>query len=624
MNLADDRLKELDNPSLTANERVLLRCRFAAESIHTGQYETAREVLGELWRGIGKRPDVARLKPPTAAEVLLQCGVLSGWLGRVQHVAGAQEQAKDIIFEALRTFQSQGQPAKVSEAQYELGMCYFRLGAYDEARVVLDEALDGLGEQDNDLRAKILIRHTLVEVWTGRYHDAWSILEKAKEFFESCGDALKGKWHGQMGIVLMHLSTSERHADYADRAIIQFTAAIYHYEKAGHERYCGNNFNNLAFLLYKVGRYPEAHENLDRARTIFERHKDTGNVAQVDETRVRVFIAEGRYREADHIISSIVPTFEKGGEYAMLADALTLQGVAWARLGLHESSMHILRRAMTVAQDSGASTNAGRAALTLIEEHGRERLSETELYDVYRRADELLKDTQDADEIARLRACARIMGRRLIGVRLGGKGFALPDAVLAYEAKFIREALEAEQGSVSRAAKRLGIRYQSLAHILKTRQRDLLGLRTPAQPRRSSIARHGPTPKQRKAEKQVSPITILYVEDDEAVAGAVKDTFEMEGRRVVTCADGATALKLIAGKTHYDVLIFDNELPGVKGLELVRHARLLAHRRRTPIIMFSASEVETEAWRAGVNAFLRKPQDIGELPAMVTRLLSKK
>jgi hypothetical protein len=77
MNLTDERLKQLDNPSLTRNERVLLRCRLASEFIHAGQYESAREALGELWRGVGKRPDVEKLKPFTAAEVLLQCGVLS-------------------------------------------------------------------------------------------------------------------------------------------------------------------------------------------------------------------------------------------------------------------------------------------------------------------------------------------------------------------------------------------------------------------------------------------------------------------------------------------------------------------------------------------------------------------
>jgi len=79
MNLADERLKELDN--LTENERVLLRCRVAADLIHKGQYENAREALGELWRGVGVRPNLEGLGKKAAAEVLLQAGVLSGWLG---------------------------------------------------------------------------------------------------------------------------------------------------------------------------------------------------------------------------------------------------------------------------------------------------------------------------------------------------------------------------------------------------------------------------------------------------------------------------------------------------------------------------------------------------------------
>ncbi len=492
MTLADSRMKELDNPSLSRNERMRLRCRVASEFIHSGQFEAAREALGELWQGVGVRPEVEKLKPPTAAEVLLQCGVLSGWLGRAQHIEGAQEKAKDLIFEALRHFQSQRQGVKVSEAQYELGMCYFRLGAYDEARVVLDKALEGLEEGETSLKAKILIRHTIVELGMGRYHDAWRILEEAGEFFESCGNAIKGRWHGQKGFALWRLAVTENRADYADRAIVEFTAAIYHYEQAGHERYCANNFNNLAMLLYRVGRHAEAHENLDRAQRIFERHKDAGNLAQVNETRARVFVAEGRHAEAEGILPSVIEAFEKGGDSALLADALTLRGVVRARTGAYGSSMHFLRRAISTAQESGALTNAGLAALTLIEEHGRERLSEPAVYDLYRRADQWLKDTQDAEAVARLRACARLMGRRLVGARLSDKDFALPDAMLAYEARFIREALEATQGSISRAAKRLGIRHQSLIHILKTRHKDLLGLRTPARTRRRTITReHG-------------------------------------------------------------------------------------------------------------------------------------
>ncbi|MDQ3918357.1 MAG: response regulator [Acidobacteriota bacterium] len=622
MNLADNRLKELDNASLTHNERVLLRCRLASEFIHKGQYETAREALGELWQGIGRRPEVERLKPLVAAEVLLQCGVLSGWLGRVQHVCGAQEQAKDLISEALRVFESQRQPSKVAESQYELGMCYFRLGAYDEARVVLDEALEGLGEEDADLRAKILIRHTLIEVWTGRYHDAWSILERAGEFFESCGDAIKGRWHGQKGLVLQRLALTEKREDYADRAIVEFTAAIYHYEQAGHERYCANNFNNLAMLLYQMGRHSEAHENLDRAQEIFGRHKDSGNLAQVNETRARVLVAEGRYKEADRIVSRVVQDFEKGGEYAMLADALTIRGVVLAKLGAHEESINTLRRAMSVAQDSGAFTNAGLAALTLIEEHGRERLSETELYGLYRRADDLLTETQDAEDIGRLRACARIVIERLSGVKLGDEDFSLPDVVRAYEAKFIEQALELEHGSLSHAAKRLGIKHQSLSSILKRRHKSLSDKRTPFVPRRRSIIPDPDRPARHPRAKQVRPATVLHVEDSKIVADTVRDTLEMEGLSVIICVSGTAALRMLEGKEHYDLLLLDNDLPHVSGIELIRRARQLPHRRHTPVIMLSAGDVETEAWKAGANAFLRKPDDIGGLAAMVKRLLA--
>jgi tetratricopeptide (TPR) repeat protein len=488
MNLTDSRLKELDNPSLTQNERVLLRCRLASEFTHIGQYETAREALGELWMGVGRRPEVERLKPFTAAEVLLQCGVLSGWLGNSQHISGAQEKANDLIFESLRMFKAERKHVKAAEAQYELGMCYFRLGAYDDARVFLDKALDTLKEEESvDLRARILIRQTIIEVWTGRYHDAWNILIQAEEFFESCSDALKGRWHGQRALVLRRLATAEKRPDYADRAIMEFTAAIYHLEQAKHERYCGSALNNLAMLLYQLGRYSEAHEHLDRAQLIFERVKDTGFLAYVNETRARVLVAERHYKEANRTIASAIQTLEKSNEYAMLADALTIQGVIWSRIGLHESSIHVLRHAISVAQDSGAHSNAGRAALSLIEEHGKERLSETELYNVYRRADDLLKETEDAEEIARLRNCARIMSRRLIGVKISDKGFVLPKVVHEYEARFIREALEAAHGIVSHAAERLGIRHQTLIRSLKTKHKDLVSLRTPAQPRKKSI-----------------------------------------------------------------------------------------------------------------------------------------
>src|SRR5215216_5790337 len=108
MTLAEERLRQLDSPSLTEEERALLRCRVAAEFIHAGRYEDAREALGALWRGVGERPEVEGMPPAVAAEVLLQCGALAGLLGGAKNVSGVQERAKDLLTEALREFQSLG------------------------------------------------------------------------------------------------------------------------------------------------------------------------------------------------------------------------------------------------------------------------------------------------------------------------------------------------------------------------------------------------------------------------------------------------------------------------------------------------------------------------------------
>lgn len=114
---------------------------------------------------------------------------------------------------------------------------------------------------------------------------------------------------------------------------------------------------------------------------------------------------------------------------------------------------------------------------------------------------------------------------------------------------------------------------------------------------------------------------ILFAEDSKFGSDAVRETLEAEGWRVETCADGYVALLLIRSERRYDLLLLDNELPHMNGLELARRARELAHRRETPIIMLSASECVREAHLAGANMFLRKPQDIGKIVETIARLL---
>ncbi|HWT00036.1 MAG TPA: tetratricopeptide repeat protein [Pyrinomonadaceae bacterium] len=459
-------------------------CTKTSELIYAGQYEAARDELGGLWAGIGERPTVDA-PPQMRAEVLLQCGTLSGWLGSAAQV-DVQGKAKDLLTEALHIFQTLNLKTKAAETQYELGMCHFRRGAYDEARAVLDEALAGL--DDAELKAKILIRQTIIEIWSGQYYEAWKLLDDARPAFDASSHALKGRWHGQMALILQKLATTQGRIDYADRAIIEFTAAIFHYEEARHERYCAINLNNLAMLLYQLERYEEAHDHLDRAHSFLQKIKDVGLLAQVDETRARVLAAQQNYLEARRVITGVVETFERGGEAALLADALIIKATAQARLGDHEESLHTFRSAIRIAKRAGALSNAGRAAISMIEEH-QKRLSEAEIYRLYEHADQFLAATQDTEDMARLRSCARIVTRKLFGPELD-EYFTLPEVVLEYEARFVEQALVEESGSITRAAQRLSISHQTLSSMLKTRHKKLRSKRKPEM-RRKSIIRKG-------------------------------------------------------------------------------------------------------------------------------------
>jgi DNA-binding NtrC family response regulator len=407
MSLAETLLHQLDNTQLSRDERAGLRCRLAGELEHRGQYDQARAALGELWQGIGHRPALEGLSDATAAEVMLRTGTLSGWLGSASQATGAQEAAKDLISESIARFENIGEPGKANAARGELALCYWRQGAFDEARVLLEEVFAHAGEADTEIKAKTLLRRVLVEFSTSRFHYALKILTEAAPIFDASEDhVLKGRFHGQLALVLKRIGTGESRQDYMDRAVIEYTAASYHFEQAGHALFRARDENNLGFLLFIMGRYDEAGEHLNRARRLFVDFKDSGSIAQVDETRARLLVAQGRNVEAERAIHGAVQTFEKGGEQSLLSEALTTQGVVLARLGRFDESYRVLQRAMNVAEQAGALEYAGRAGLALLEEHA-ERMRAGEGRKVYALADEWLARTQDAEDVSRLRACAR-------------------------------------------------------------------------------------------------------------------------------------------------------------------------------------------------------------------------
>lgn len=407
MDLTLNLTHQLENSTLNPIEQAKARTRFARELIEAGDYEAARHAMGDSWKRLGERPDTAMLDRATAAEVLLRTGSLTGWIGSARQFTGSQELAKDLISESISIFEGLGETEKVAEAFNDLAICYLREGAFDEARVTLREALTLLNSIESEQRLRTFLNGAEVERAASRFQDAFSLLNEAAPLLDKSGsDVIKGRFHNQLALVLRNMGTAENRADYTDRALIEYAAASHHFEQAGHRRNCARVENNLGFLFLSCGKIKEAHEHLDYARRIFVTLKDSGSVAQVDETRARAFLAQQRPAEAERSTRAAIQMLEKGGEQALLAEALTTHGTALARMRRFDQARATFERAIEVAQQVGHQESAGLAALTSVEELGG-RFTAEEKRAAYEQADRMLSDSTRSEILARLRLCAR-------------------------------------------------------------------------------------------------------------------------------------------------------------------------------------------------------------------------
>jgi len=120
----------------------VFKCQKALELKDKADYTGALEVMRPLWNGVGEYPDIEGLHPTVAAEVLLCTGILTGWIGSKDEVKASNEWARDLLTESITYYGSFQDAMRIAEVRAELGYCYWRAGALEEARIWFTEALE--------------------------------------------------------------------------------------------------------------------------------------------------------------------------------------------------------------------------------------------------------------------------------------------------------------------------------------------------------------------------------------------------------------------------------------------------------------------------------------------------
>lgn len=116
---------------------------------------------------------------------------------------------------------------------------------------------------------------------------------------------------------------------------------------------------------------------------------------------------------------------------------------------------------------------------------------------------------------------------------------------------------------------------------------------------------------------------ILLVDDDHDLRSMNAALLVQSGYHVDTAGDGASGWRALKAR-RYDVLITDNTMPGVTGLELIK--KLRSEEMTLPVIMASGTvpteELIQNPW-LHIDAMLRKPYTITDLVKTVGKVLQK-
>ena len=125
----------------------------------------------------------------------------------------------------------------------------------------------------------------------------------------------------------------------------------------------------------------------------------------------------------------------------------------------------------------------------------------------------------------------------------------------------------------------------------------------------------------RSAERSMNE-TILVIDDEPKIVKLARDYLERGGFRVVTAAEGTTALAQ-ARHERPDLIVLDLNLPGMDGLDVCRALRRTSD---VPIIMLTARTDETDrliGLELGADDYIVKPFSPRELVARIRAVLRR-
>ncbi|MFA6115818.1 MAG: response regulator [Sphingomonas sp.] len=121
-------------------------------------------------------------------------------------------------------------------------------------------------------------------------------------------------------------------------------------------------------------------------------------------------------------------------------------------------------------------------------------------------------------------------------------------------------------------------------------------------------------------------MNILFIEDDPMNRRVVKDMLDVAGASMVGAESGEIGLQLIE-EQDFDMILVDLRMPGMDGLEAIRHIRGRTDAKgKLPIIVVTADtaiDLRERCLSEGADEVLFKPVAMDSLFDAIGRMLAR-
>jgi len=115
-------------------------------------------------------------------------------------------------------------------------------------------------------------------------------------------------------------------------------------------------------------------------------------------------------------------------------------------------------------------------------------------------------------------------------------------------------------------------------------------------------------------------VTVLIIEDDEAISEAIASLLEDCGYTAIRAADGRGGLEALRNGAKPSLILLDMAMPGMNGWRFREEQMKDARLAEIPVVVFTAdSGAEERARELGTAGWLRKPVDPGRLLSTVEK-----